>query len=431
MGQTTSGFDASLKEVYEPGVREELNQKTNLLDIFTEGDVTQYKWEGRELVVDLHSARNLSGVKYIPENGGLPVAGFQGTVNLKIPITAVYGRIQLTEHVMKASRSDKGAFISAMDLEQKQLANDLARQRNRAVAGYGGGVLAVVTTGANSVTQTLKNPGGVVGTVNPTRFVQVGMIVAITDPTGATIRGTAPITAISTTNGTITFAAPINSTTNDVVSLGTTSLGTGEGSAVAGTEAMGILGIADATTYVTTIFGLDRSLAANQFFVSNVIGSVGTINEDILQRGVDNTEEVSGTTIDKFVCHVSVRREVIKLTQADRRYAGSAGPENFDAGTKAGAFKKDLTFNGWSFRTDKDMAYGTIVGLNSSHMFWTPEDKGSWMGAEGDPVLLRVANQANYEARYRVFENYFSDQGNALVRYDGITATVSSGVYSL
>ena len=118
-GTTTSAFDASLKEVYAPGVREQINQLTNLLDLFTEADVSQFQWQGREVVMDLHSARNLSGVKYIPENGGLPIAGFQGTTDLKIPIAAVYGRIQLTENVIKASRSDKGAFVRAMDLEQK------------------------------------------------------------------------------------------------------------------------------------------------------------------------------------------------------------------------------------------------------------------------------------------------------------------------
>lgn len=427
----TTAFNASLKEVYAPGVREQLNQLTNLVDLFTEKDVSTFNWMGREVVLDLHSARNLSGVKYIAESGGLPVAGFQGTANLKVPIAAIYGRIQLTEHVMKASRSDKGAFIRAMDLEQKGLVEDLARQRNRALAGFGGGVLAVISSGTNSTTQTVKNPGGVTGTTNATRFLQPGMFLTITDPTGVTIRGGGIVSTVTASSAQIVFPNAINTTTGDYVSLGTNSLGNTEGSAVPGTESMGVLGLADSTTYVTTIFGLDRSAAANQFFVSQVLSNVGTINEDILQRGVDNTEEVSGKTIDKFVCHVSVRREIIKLTQADRRYMGSGSPMNFDAGTEAGAFKKDLTFNSWSIRTDKDFAYGTIVGLNTDHLIWLPEDKGSWTGAEGDTILLRVPNQADFEARYRVFENFASDQGDTLLRYDGVNATVTQGTYSI
>ena len=109
MSQTTSSFSAALKNVYLPGIREELNEKTNLLDLFTEGDLTQYEWQGEQLVFALHSSRNYSGVMYVPEGGGLPTAGNQGVTDLLIPIAHLKGRIQLSYEVMRASRSDKGA----------------------------------------------------------------------------------------------------------------------------------------------------------------------------------------------------------------------------------------------------------------------------------------------------------------------------------
>lgn len=426
MALDTTAFDAALKEVYLPGIREELNEKTNLLDLFTEGDLTQYEWLGRELVFALHSSRNYSGVKYVPENGGLPVAGNQGTKNLKVPIAHLKGRIQLSYEVIRASRSDKGAFVRAMDLEQKGLVNDVSRQRNRALAGYGSEVLAVVSSGTNSTTQTIKNPGGVAGTTNPGRFIKPGMLLAFSDPTGVTINSVMP-TVVSVSGSSLVLSAAVTTSTSDIITLGTNSLSTNETSY--NDASMGVLGIVDSTTYVTTIFSLDRSATANAFFRSQVFSSVGTISADTLQRGIDNVEEVSGETIDKFVCHSSVRREIAKLTEADRRYAAGSSPMNFDAGTQAGAGKKDLTFNGWSFRTDKDMAYGTLCGVNSSHLFWLPETKGEWADEDGT-VLLRVANKDAYEARFRVSENYTSDKGNAHIRYDGITANVSSGVYS-
>lgn len=427
MAQDTSAFDAALKDVYIGPIREELNQKTNLLDFFTESDVTQYEWQGRRLVFALHSSRNYSGVKAVAESGGLPVAGQQGTTNLFIPIKSWEGRIQLTAQVMKASRSDKGAFTRAMDLEQKGLVNDLARQRNRALAGYGSGILATISAGAASATQSLKNPGGVAGTTNPSRFIKIGMLLAISDPTGVTIRGVQ--TVVSVTTSTVTFDASITTTTDDIVTIGTTSLGSNEDSF--NDEPMGVLGIVDSTTYVTTIFGLNRSLAANAFFRSNILSSVGTISEDVLQRGTDNTEEVSGELIDHYVAHSSVRREMLKLTAADRRYnvAPGATPESFDAGSKVGQFKKDLPFNGTPVRLDKDFAYGTLVGVNKAHLQWTPETKGEWADDDGT-VLFRRPNQDAYEARYRLFENFMSDKGNAHVRFDGITATVTSGVFA-
>jgi len=92
-GATVTSFSSALKNVYLPGIREELNEKTNLLDLFTEGDLTQYEWQGNQLVFALHSSRNYSGVLYVAEGGALPVAGSQGVVNLLIPVCHLKGRI--------------------------------------------------------------------------------------------------------------------------------------------------------------------------------------------------------------------------------------------------------------------------------------------------------------------------------------------------
>lgn len=426
MPQSTASFSAALKNVYLPGIREELNEKTNLLDLFTEGDLTQYEWQGNQLVFALHSSRNYSGVMFVNEGGGLPAAGAQGVTNLLIPIAHLKGRIQLSYEVMRASRSDKGAFVRAMDLEQKGLVNDVARQRNRALAGYGAEILAVISASTTNAVQPIKNPGGVAGTVNPGRFIKPGMVISITDPTGVTQRTGSPATVVSVSGANITFAGSVTSTTNDILTLGTSTTGA-QGSFNA--AFMGVMGIVDQTTFVTTIFGLNRSQTANQFFQSTIMPAVGIINSDIIQRGVDNCEEVSGEMIDKFICHSSVRREVAKLTEADRRYAADGKPQNYDAGTLAGANKKDLTFNGWSFRTDKDIAYGELLGVNTSHLVWLPETKGEWAEDDGT-ILLRVANVDAYEARFRVSEQFASDKGNSHVRWDGITVNISSGVYA-
>lgn len=419
---TTAGFDAALKDVYAGPIRNQLNEKTRLLDLFTKGDVEQYEWEGRQVVLSLRKSRN-SGVKATSEGGGLPIAGKQGYAKMLVPMRFIQGRIELTAQVMKASRSDKGSFARAMDSEQKGLVDDLARQRNRMLAYFGSGTIATIASGANSTTQQLSAPGGVAGTVNVTRFAKPGMLIAVTDVTGVTVRGVQTIVSVSEPN--IVVDVALNTTTGDLVSLGTNSLASNESSF--NLEPMGILGIVDSTTYVSNVFGIDRSLAANQFFRSTIMSNVGLINGDVLQRGIDNAEEVSGEVIDQFICHVSVRREILKLTEADRRYQGSSQPQNFDGGTKAGAFKSEYTFNGIPVKIDKDFAYGALVGVNKGHLFWIPEVEGEWADEDGT-VLFRVANKDNYEARYRVYENFLSDKGDSHVRFDGITATVTSGV---
>ena len=433
MSQSVANFGAALKNVYLPGIREELNEKTNLLDLFTEGDLTQYEWQGNALIFALHSSRNYSGVMYVAEGNGLPTAGNQGVVNLTIPIAHLKGRIQLSYEVMRASRSDKGAFVRAMDLEQKGLVNDVARQRNRALAGFGSEILAVVIGTTNQATLQIENPGGVSGTVNPGRFLKAGMVVAVQDATAGTVNGFG--TVVSVSGATLVLSASVSVTANNVITLATNSTGTNQGSyglnngsagsAASDIASMGVMGLVDNGTFVSTIFGLSRS--ANAFYNSTVMANVGTINTDILQRGIDNTEEVSGEMIDKFVCHSSLRREISKLTEADRRYAAEGSPKNYDAGTLAGANKKDLTYNGWSFRTDKDFAYGYLAAINTSHLTWLPETKGEWAEDDGT-ILLRVSNIDAYEARFRVSEQFATDKSNAHCMFSGITVNVTSGV---
>jgi hypothetical protein len=124
-----------------------------------------------------------------------------------------------------------------------------------------------------------------------------------------------------------------------------------------------------------------------------------------------------------------VRREYLKLQEGDARWPSAVGNLNPDIGSPAQKDTNAPRFSGSEFLTDKDFAYGTLVGLASDHFFWAVETEGEWADEDGG-ILLRGSTQDNFEGRYRVFENYFSDQGSASFRLDGINATVSSNVFS-
>lgn len=415
-----------LKEDYIGPIRSQLNAKTNLLSFFTKADVESYEWQGRTAIVPLRKARNV-GVKATGEDQLLPTAGKQQYAKLSVPARFIHGRIELTAQVMKASRNSRGAFTRAMQSEQEGLVDDISRQRNRMLAYAGRGILALANgAGAASATLVVDSPGGVAGATNGTRFLKAGMVIAIHDAVApATIDALATILSVDSAVQ-VTLDTTYTWDDDAFITLGVTDGTTNEGSL--DIEPVGFLGLADSSTYIASIHGLDRSLAANAFFRSTILGSVGTLSPDVLQRGVDNAEEVSGEVVDCFFAHSSVRREVLKIMEADRRYT-AAYLMSPDAGTKAGAFKTDLTFNGIPIKLDKDFAYGTLVGANKSRLFWIPEVEGEWADEDG-AILLRASNKDKYEARFRVFENFFCDKGNALVRWDGITATVSSGVFS-
>ena len=426
MSQTSTAFDAVLKERYIGPIRDQLNKKTRLLDLFTKADIESYDWQGRVAIVPLHQSRNV-GVKAIAEEGLVPTAGNQAFNKLQVPTRRWLSRMSLTSTVMKQSRSNQGAFTRAMQAEQDGLVNDISRQRNRALAYAGQGILALANGGDTSVTLVVDSPGGVAGAANGTRFLKAGMVIALHDAASpGTIDAVATIASVDSAVQ-VTLSASKTWDDDAFITIGASIGGTEEGSYQL--EPMGILGIVDSTTYVSTIHGIDRSSAANAFFRSTIMASVGVLSPDVVQRGVDNAEEVSGEVIDCYLCHSSTRREILKMTEGDRRYALRATLGSPDPGTRAGVFKEDLPLSGLPVKVDKDFAYGILAGVNKSHLGWMPLVEGQWAEEDGG-ILLRAANQDIYEGRFRVFENFFSDKGNSHVRFDGITSTVSSGIFA-
>jgi len=426
MGLDTSVAGGLLKKVYEPDMREQLNNEVPALKFFVDGEMDDGKWEGDSINISLHTGRNASGVKAIAiDSGLLPVAGNQATTLANVPIRKWMGRIQLTADIIAKTQSDRGAFMKAVVLEQEKLVDDLSRQRNRGINYFGTATLATVSPGANSITQTLTAPGGVTGTTNIMRFIQVGMLLAFTSSDGTILRGVQKVVSVNNGAGTLVLDSALNTTTGDLVSIGTNSAAPGESSY--NLEPYGMLALVDATTYQSNIFGIDRSQAANAYFQSTVLTSVGSLNPDLLNRVIDNNEEISGRKIANWYAHNSIKREFYKLTEQDKRY-------NVAPGDKGASFQAGPSRDGsWGFggidgTADRDAAYGTLFGLSEGHFKRYTLGTTGWAD-DDNTVFLRLPNQDAYEARYRLRENFFNDQPNSCSRLDGVTASVTSGAF--
>ena len=426
MSQSVTLFQAAMRNIYQDDIRMQLND-LNLFRKIRKKQRDELKLEGNGFIVALHSGRNYAGVMSTGEGGLLGQAGNQSVDQLSIPFRDIKGRFGITLEVIEAAASSKAAAVPALEFERNRLVEDIERQSNRQFWGYGAGVLGVISSGTTSATQTLKNPGGVAGTVNPCRFVQPGMYVA--DMTGATINSVTLVNSVNQSSGTITLASSITSTTNDNIVLGTTD-GTNNNSSY-NIEMMGLNGIVDSSTYLSTIFGLTRS--SKPFFQSGVQTGVGAISEDYLYRQIQDRWVVTGKKITDFFTGPDVLREYLKITQPDRRYTGG-DLKSPDAGVAGAGIKDDntsgLTFGGIPWTIDKDAPYGSLFGLVLDHLFVAYLNEGQWedFGGSTGQVLRFVSNKTNYEGIFYRFLNMYSDRGNVHLRLDGITSTVSSGV---
>jgi hypothetical protein len=418
--QTVTNIDALLKEVYQGPVSDQLNSETRLLNLFKRQQVRP--WEGRVIIEPIRTGRN-EGVLATAEDGALPVAGRQTPNKWQIPIRFLHGRISITAQAIKHSRSNRGAFVRALEFELSGLVNDLADDRNRILAGYGSGILCLVNGDPGTgTTITTDAPGGVTGATNGTRFIQPNMEIAFIVPGGTTLRAGGTRIVASVTDSAdfeITAAADAAVLDDDEVCRATSASGN---TSAADIEPDGVLAIADDGTYVGTYHGIDRS--ATPLLQSTVLANVGAFSTDAVYRALHQADQVGNANIGCFLCGSDTLLEYIKLTEGDRRYMGSdlRAP---DAGVRAAGldWNKAVPFAGIPFKYDKDFAFGTLVGLDLRYLTRYVEVDGEWVDEDG-AVLFRDANKDNFEARYRVWENFHTSKPNAHLRLDGITTTV-------
>lgn len=426
-GQTLTAFDAVLKDVYGPRIEEQLNIVNPLTDYIDENDSAD--WTGRQVIYPIHISRN-EGVGASSEGALLPQPGKQGYVDVKIPEKYNYGRIRLTEQVIRSSTTNKGAFDRAMGSEIKGLVRDLANDRERQFFGAGDGVLCLINaaqTSTSNVTFYVDSPFGVTPTTNGARFLNPGMFLAEVGTSGTSVTGTFTVSSVGSTGSYFVASA---------VSAGVTfsdnaRLVRANADVAAGTtnnlslEVTGLLALIDDGTYLNTLHNVNRT--TYPVFKSTVISSIGQLSLDVIQRGVDASDELGGGnfgTDGVFFCHYSVRREYLKLLQADRRYTGG-DLSTPDGGTKQAALRTggQITYGDRPMKIAKHAPYGTIFGMLKGSVTRYVHVRGEWADEDG-AILRNVANYDMWEAFYRIFDELHMDRPNECFRLDGITATV-------
>lgn len=255
--QTLAFFNDILKEDYLGPIRDQLNNATILLQRLkrNEEDVG-----GRVAYVPLHTGRN-SGVGARADGGNLPVAGRQTYTDAQYNCAYNYGRIQITGPTIAASRKNKYAFVKAVDSEIKGMVKDLKDDINRQLFSDRSGIMATCTVAnlAGAATFTVDDP----------QYIQTGML--IDNVRAGVVQLTRTVTAVNRTTGVVTVSVVYPGAGD--VAIGDVICRTGN----FGLEMMGIRGIVDnANTRDGQFVGaLDRTVAANGFWMGNVLANGG------------------------------------------------------------------------------------------------------------------------------------------------------------
>jgi len=430
---STAVLDGLLKDYYDDEwVKSGVNDRHPLKDVIEER-LMDKKYGGRRIMYGHHVSRNKSPFA-TGEYGLFAEADVQGHIQISVDSRKMMGRTILTPEAIADTADSAMAWEDAEENNFDRLVVDLARRDEMMMPYDGRGVLARVNQADPDSSSTLivDSPGGVTGSTFGNRFFRVGENIAAINPATGGIRAVpAKITAVSADGTTITGAEIATATAwadNDYLVKAANLTVTDPLDTEYEHWFWGLLGIFDDGTYRGNYGGGDRTLwsSLNSF----VNASTGALSVDTLQMVSDVMDQRSGGVTSLMLCHHSVRRLYIKLTQADRRYAGEDLMKP-DGGTVA--FKQgDITMGDVPIKAIRDFPYGILLGFDveMAKLRRYVSTKGEWVKDGDGRILVRAGTGSTardaFEAWYRMRYQYWAKFPAAAWRLDGITgATVT------
>lgn len=374
-GALISTVTSLLKNVYLPGVVEQLNNEVLLFDRITK--TNDFTLVGNQIVIAHHKGRS-GGIGGRGETDALPAAGYQRWGTFTYDLSQQYGRGQVSGLALAKTKSNAGSFLevlkSEIDYLKNDLHKDLARQAYGNSDGNAGGNGRIAKCGTTTTTNVV-----VLNSDEPLRkgHLYVNMLVDIGTAGSPTslINGEA-ITAVSIANKTITVTTSISTTTANFVSR--------HGSA--GKEINGLQSII--STAANSLGGVDASSAGNEYWDNQRDTSTTTLTLDKMQS-MWNTVRVAGANVANLTLLTSfgIQRSYFGLLSSQVRYVD---PMDFKAGYSA------LAFNNRPLVADVDAKFGSLFFLDEDALKNYENEDWHFLDKDGD-VLKWVIGYDSWE----------------------------------
>lgn len=394
--QTLASFDAALKELYVGPIVEQLNQKTYLLDQI-ERDADHIDHTGRRAVVPLHKNRN-RGRKSIADGGTLPSAGAQVYLDAIIPIRFHTYGIELTDGVIEASKTNEGAFVSAMEAESKGVAVDMRKDMNRQAFGLGNGVLAKALKTSKAFKLEVQNQSEM-------QYLFIGdTIDVLIESTGATTNGVvaAEITErnIATKEVTLSkeLAAELGAETYSIY--------------ISGNRSQEMDGLRNITEETRTLHSVNSGTAGNAFWKGNTVkagesaAKPAVAGESLFEQLADNVGAQGNGDVEVFLTSRGVRRRLADSYQSQKRFNDGKAVD-VHGGYSA------IMVNEVPVIADDDAPKGFAFGFNKSALKWFEQTKPSWLEPPGSSTIfqMKTAGTGTYAAVYQAWFKWYCALG--------------------
>jgi len=424
-GVDTTVLSGLEKDIFEKGVSEGVNNAFPLKDFFTKETTDADYLGGGGHLWSHHIGRNVSPM-FVREGSAFAAAGAQRHIKGRIDIRKMMARLYMTAEAMEFYTRSEASYANAMTDEKTRLTDDIAYREEYAISGDGRGVLALLSDDPGTGTDVdVDSPANIPGADFGNRFIQKDMFIGAVNPaTGALRAGIAKVVAVNSDGSDFTSEAAINAAWADNDYLVQAANGSVTSVLDTSYEAAfwGLPAHVDDGTNRDNYFGISRTDAPS--LKSYVVASAGAFSLDLAQRTADVVNQKLGGEIDVLAMHTSVRREYIKLLNADRRYSGNnlLRPDGGTVAMKQG----DLTLGEVTVKAIRSIGLAQVYFLDtkrSGFKRYVAEDgkfedrDGSIWQRDGAGENARHA----FEAWWYSWKQFFCANPGYNARWDGVS----------
>jgi len=383
-GLNLSLFDDILKNVYLGPIREQIRTLTVLLSRIQRNS-DNIDAEGRKAIFPVLAGYS-QAIGARGDDEDLPTAAAAKYKKTEVSIKHNYGSIRITGPTMRSSQTNKGAFGRAVDLEVKNMLIGFKLDINRQLVSDGTGVLCEVNGAPAGQVITLHygDPSASSYWCGE-QYIQEGMYIDTYTPGGTIHDSGLLVSSIDTTNHTITIDAA------------TTVTNTVDGDYIyrkgsRAKEIMGLRGIVDDGTLVSTLQGVDRTAAGNSWWQAKRFENSGTLRNlslKLMQQPYSQCEKQAGAP-DCLYTDFDLRDAYVALLVGEKRYVNTL---TLDGGFTA------VEFNGKPLIPDADAYPNLIFYLNESMLHISEQSDFDWMDEDG-AILARVQGSGTTRDAY-------------------------------
>lgn len=407
-GATLTSITPYMKEVYEPRIREQLNNDTLAIKRITRSSAgVSNEVGGKYVTFPLHTRRN-NGIGSRLESEALPNPGAQGHAAARIGLKYGYGSVGLTGQTISLSDTNPKAFAKALDDEVNGLKNDLQKDMNRQVYMDGSGVIGVVSAVVTSTTIPVTDG----------RLFQLGELVDLVTLPSTVVQSARTINSISLAAGANTVTVSGAAITTVVGQIFTRN---GSGPAAGGNrELTGLNAIIAASG---TLYNVDPSV--EPLWTSSVFANGGTpraLSEGLMIQLSDTIYAAgggSGNGTSLILTSLGVRRAYFNLLSQTRQ---TVNTQDFTGGFKGLAFTTDR--GEIPVIADVDAPLGQMQFINEDHITYYHDEDWHWLDTDGNMWKQQLDSSGRYDAWQATFTEYHelgTDRRNAHGRLADIT----------